>query len=79
MAVGAYDKNTGKTVAAFAGEIPKNITPELLRRATLIETRFVKVIFSVVIFFWAALFTFDGTNRCKEPAHQKLMKIKTKV
>ena len=36
IAVGAYDKNTGKTIAAFAGEIPKNIAPELLRRASLI-------------------------------------------
>ena len=33
MAVGAYDKRTGKTVAAFAGEIPKRIHPELLKRA----------------------------------------------
>lgn len=33
MAVGAYDKSTGKTVAAFAGEIPKQIHPELRKRA----------------------------------------------
>lgn len=36
MAVGAYDKNTGKIVAAFAGEIPKHIAPELMERASLI-------------------------------------------
>lgn len=36
IAVGAYDKNTGETVAAFAGEIPKYIAPELLERAVLI-------------------------------------------
>lgn len=33
IAVGAYDKRTGKTVAAFAGEIPKRIHPELRKRA----------------------------------------------
>ena len=33
MAVGAYDKSTGKSVAAFAGEIPKRIHPELRKRA----------------------------------------------
>lgn len=31
MAVGAYDEKTGKTVAAFAGEIPKKIHPDLLK------------------------------------------------
>ncbi len=36
MAVGAYDKNTGRIVAAFAGEIPKHIAPELIERASLI-------------------------------------------
>ncbi|MCR5719329.1 MAG: hypothetical protein K6F84_02085 [Lachnospiraceae bacterium] len=33
MAVGAYDEKTGKTVAAFAGEIPKKIHPDLLKLA----------------------------------------------
>ena len=33
MAVGAYDSKTGKTVAAFAGEIPKRIHPLLKKRA----------------------------------------------
>lgn len=33
MAVGAYDKSTGKAVAAFAGEIPKRIHPDLRKRA----------------------------------------------
>lgn len=33
MAVGAYDVRTGKTIAAFAGEIPKRIHPELFNRA----------------------------------------------
>ncbi len=33
MAVGAYDSKTGKNVAAFAGEIPKRIHPELRKRA----------------------------------------------
>ena len=36
MAVGAYDQSTGKTVAAFAGEIPKRIHPELRKRAEAI-------------------------------------------
>lgn len=36
MAVGAYDIRTGKVVAAFAGEIPKQIAPELLKRAETI-------------------------------------------
>jgi len=33
MVVGAYDIRTGKTIASFAGEIPKKIAPELLKRA----------------------------------------------
>lgn len=33
MAAGAYDLKTGKNVAAFAGEIPKRIHPELRKRA----------------------------------------------
>lgn len=33
IVVGAYDERTGKTVAAFAGEIPKRIAPELRERA----------------------------------------------
>ena len=36
MAAGAYDLKTGKNVAAFAGEIPKRIHPELRRRAEAI-------------------------------------------
>lgn len=36
MAVGTYDQSTGKTVAAFAGEIPKRIHPELRKRAEAI-------------------------------------------
>ena len=36
MAVGAYDQSTGKIVAAFAGEIPKRIHPELRKRAEAI-------------------------------------------
>ena len=36
MAVGAYDIKTGKIVTAFAGEIPANIHPELIRRADII-------------------------------------------
>lgn len=36
MAIGAYDQSTGKTVAAFAGEIPKRIHPELRKRAEAI-------------------------------------------
>ena len=36
MAVGAYDKSTGKTIAAFAGKIPRKIHPELLKRAEII-------------------------------------------
>ena len=32
MAVGAYDEKTGKTVAAFAGEIPKKIHPDCAPR-----------------------------------------------
>ena len=36
MAVGAYDKKTGKTVASFAGEIPSRIHPELRKRAEAI-------------------------------------------
>lgn len=31
MAVGAYDIKTGKSVAAFAGEIPSEIHPDLLK------------------------------------------------
>lgn len=33
MAVGAYDIRTGSIVTAFAGKIPKQIHPELLKRA----------------------------------------------
>ena len=36
MAAGAYDLETGKIVAAFAGEIPKRIHPELRKRAEAI-------------------------------------------
>ena len=36
MAVGGYDKKTGKVIASFAGEIPKKIHPELLKRAEAI-------------------------------------------
>lgn len=36
MAVGAYDQRTGKTTAAFAGEIPNRIAPELRKRAEAI-------------------------------------------
>ena len=36
MAVGAYDQSTGKMIAAFAGEIPKRIHPELRKRAETI-------------------------------------------
>lgn len=36
MAAGAYDLKTGKNAAAFAGEIPKRIHPELRRRAEAI-------------------------------------------
>ena len=36
MAAGAYDLKTGKNVAAFAGEIPKRIHPELRKRAEAI-------------------------------------------
>ncbi len=35
-AIGAYDKRTGKTIAAFAGEIPKKIALELIKRADAI-------------------------------------------
>lgn len=33
MAVGAYDLKTGKIATAFAGEIPTQIHPELIKRA----------------------------------------------
>ncbi len=33
MAVGAYDEKTGKIAAAFAGDIPKTIHPDLLKLA----------------------------------------------
>ena len=33
VAVGAYDEKTGKTVAAFACEIPKEIHPDLIKLA----------------------------------------------
>ena len=36
MAAGAYDLKTGKNVAAFAGESPKRIHPELRKRAEAI-------------------------------------------
>jgi len=36
MAVGGYDKRSGKVVASFAGEIPKEIHPELQKRAEAI-------------------------------------------
>lgn len=36
MAVGAYDQSTGKMIAAFAGEIPQRIHPELRKRAETI-------------------------------------------
>lgn len=36
MVVGAYDQSTGKMIAAFAGEIPKRIHPELRKRAETI-------------------------------------------
>lgn len=33
MVIGAYDVKTGKIATAFAGKIPKEIHPELLKRA----------------------------------------------
>lgn len=33
MAIGAYDIKTGKIVTSFAGNIPKKIHPELVKRA----------------------------------------------
>lgn len=33
MAIGAYDVKTGKIVTSFAGNIPDNIHPELIKRA----------------------------------------------
>lgn len=36
VAVGAYDERTGRAVAAFAGDMPRKIAPELRNRAEAI-------------------------------------------